>query len=120
MDKFFATCPRGLELILADELRALQAVKVHAVGGGVEFYGDFFLCMRVNLESRIASRVLWQVLTGRYNSEEDIYRAAFARSPASTLSRLRSKMPCAIKFASVQNNARVSIRTTRIFPFKPI
>src|SRR4029077_1369911 len=40
--------------------------------------GDFFLCMRVNLESRIASRVLWQGSTRRYNSEEDIYRAAFA------------------------------------------
>ena len=78
MEKFFATCPRGLELILADELRQLGAERVHGVGGGVEFYGDFFLCTRVNLESRIASRVLWQVATGRYNNEEEIYRAAFA------------------------------------------
>jgi putative N6-adenine-specific DNA methylase len=78
MEKFFATCPRGLELLLADELRQLNGAKIHAVGGGVEFAGDFILCYRVNLESRIASRVLWQVATDRYQSEEDIYRAAYA------------------------------------------
>ena len=78
MEKFFATCPRGLELLLADELRLLAADKVHAVGGGVEFAGDFSLCYRINLESRIASRVLWQVASGAYRSEEDIYRIAFA------------------------------------------
>jgi putative N6-adenine-specific DNA methylase len=78
MEKFFATCPRGLELLLAEELRQLQAEKIHAVGGGVEFGGDFFLCYRVNLESRIASRVLWQVTTARYRNEDDIYRAAYA------------------------------------------
>jgi putative N6-adenine-specific DNA methylase len=78
MERFFATCPRGLELLLAEELRQLQAEKIHAVGGGVGFGGDFFLCHRVNLESRIASRVLWQVTTARYRNEDDIYRAAYA------------------------------------------
>jgi len=78
MERFFATCPRGLELTLADELRRLGAEKIHAVGGGVQFAGDFFLCYRVNLESRVASRVLWQVARAEYRSEEDIYRAAFA------------------------------------------
>ena len=78
MEKFFATCPRGLELLLADELRQLNGAKIHAVGGGVEFTGDFVLCYRVNLESRVASRVLWQVATDGYRSEEDIYRAAYA------------------------------------------
>jgi putative N6-adenine-specific DNA methylase len=78
MERFFATCPRGLELLLAEELGRLQAQKIHAVGGGVQFVGDFFLCYRVNLESRIASRVLWQVATGGYRSEDDIYRTAYA------------------------------------------
>jgi putative N6-adenine-specific DNA methylase len=78
MEWFFATCPRGLELILADELRALEAEKVHAVGGGVRFAGDFFLCYGVNLLSRIASRVLWEVGSGSYRGEEDIYRIAHA------------------------------------------
>jgi putative N6-adenine-specific DNA methylase len=78
MERFFATCPRGLEFLLVDELRELNAEKIHAVGGGVQFAGDFFLCYRVNLTSRIASRVLWQVADGGYRGEEDIYRIAYA------------------------------------------
>ena len=78
MERFFATCPRGLELILAGELRLLGAEKVDAVGGGVQFHGDFFLCYRANLGSRVASRVLWQVSTDRYRDEDDIYRSTYA------------------------------------------
>lgn len=78
MERFFATCPRGLELVLTDELRQLKAEKIHAVGGGVHFSGDFSLCYRVNLESCIASRVLWQVAMNRYRDEHDIYRIAYA------------------------------------------
>ena len=78
MEKFFATCPRGLEQLLAEELQQLKAENIHAVGGGVQFSGNFFLCYRANLESRIASRVLWQVATNRYRDENDIYRTAYA------------------------------------------
>jgi putative N6-adenine-specific DNA methylase len=78
MERFFATCPRGLELLLADELRNLKAAKIHAVGGGVHFVGDLLLCYRANLESRIASRVLWQLAGDRYRNEDDIYRTTFA------------------------------------------
>lgn len=78
MEKFFATCPRGLEQLLVEDLAQLQAEKIHAVGGGVEFGGDFPLCYRANLESRIASRVLWQVATRSYRNEDDIYRGAYA------------------------------------------
>jgi putative N6-adenine-specific DNA methylase len=78
MELFFATCPRGLELVLAEELGQFGGQRIHAVGGGVQFAGDFFLCYRVNLESRIASRVLWQVAAGGYRSEDDIYRSSFA------------------------------------------
>jgi putative N6-adenine-specific DNA methylase len=78
METFFATCPRGLEQLLADELEQLGAQIIHAVGGGVHFTGDFFLCYRVNLESRIASRVLWQLTAERYRDEQDIYRAVYA------------------------------------------
>ncbi len=79
MEKFFATCPRGLELLLTDELRQWGADKVHAVGGGVQFTGELSLCYRINLESRIASRVLWQIASGVYRSEQDIYRVAYTQ-----------------------------------------
>jgi 23S rRNA (guanine2445-N2)-methyltransferase len=78
MESFFASCPRGLELVLADELRQLKAEKIHAVGGGVHFVGDLLLCYRANLESRIASRILWRVAGDQYQNEDDIYRTAFA------------------------------------------
>ncbi len=77
MERFFATCPRGLEPLLADELQGLKARRIRAVGGGVEFSGEFSLCYRANLESRIASRILWRVASARYRDEEDIYRAAY-------------------------------------------
>ena len=75
---FFAPCPRGLEPLLADELAALGATDPKAVPGGVQFSGDWALCYRANLESRIATRVLWQITMGRYRSEEDVYRIAYA------------------------------------------
>jgi putative N6-adenine-specific DNA methylase len=77
MERFFATCPRGLEQLLAAELQELGAEKVLAVGGGVQFSGDFLVCYRTNLESRIASRVLWQVAAIHYRNEDDIYRATY-------------------------------------------
>ena len=78
MESFFATCPRGLESLLAADLQQLRAENIHTVGGGVEFCGDLPLCYRTNLESRIASRVLWRVATAPYRNEDDIYRAVFA------------------------------------------
>lgn len=76
--QFFATCPRGLESVLADELAALGAQALKPTDGGVGFAGDLLLCYRANLESRIATRILWQVGEGRYRSEEDLYQAAMA------------------------------------------
>ena len=77
MEKFFATCPRGLELALVDELRLLNAQDIHAVGGGVRFAGEFFLCYRVNLASRLASRILWQVAADPYRTEDDVFRSVY-------------------------------------------
>ncbi len=54
----FATTPRGLESVLADELRELGAERVHAVRAGVAFDGDLELAYRACLWSRVASRVL--------------------------------------------------------------
>ena len=78
MKQFFATCPRGLEQVLAAELAALGAREVETVEGGASFRGDLTLCYAVNLESRIASRVLRRVSEARYRSEHDIFDAARA------------------------------------------
>ncbi len=73
MERFFAPCPRGLEAALSEELAQLAAGDVRAAEGGVAFSGAFDLAYRANLESRLASRVLWQVGHGAYRDEQDIY-----------------------------------------------
>ncbi|HRQ65660.1 MAG TPA: bifunctional 23S rRNA (guanine(2069)-N(7))-methyltransferase RlmK/23S rRNA (guanine(2445)-N(2))-methyltransferase RlmL [Xanthomonadaceae bacterium] len=54
----FATCPRGLEGLLAAELAALGATGVRETVAGVHFAGDMTLLMRACLWSRLASRIL--------------------------------------------------------------
>jgi putative N6-adenine-specific DNA methylase len=77
-EQFFCPCPRGLEGVLEDELRALGATDIRRTEGGAAFRGDVALCYRVNLHSRIASRVLWRVLHAPYRDEDDVYRAVHA------------------------------------------
>ena len=75
---FFAPCPRGLELILAAELKKLGASSVQTHDCGVKFQGSWYTCYRTNLESRIASRILWQVTKQPYINETDIYKISHA------------------------------------------
>jgi putative N6-adenine-specific DNA methylase len=76
MERFFAPCPRGLEAALAAELGALGATDVRSADGGAAFAGTLELACRANLESRIASRVLWRVGGGRYRNESDVHALA--------------------------------------------
>jgi putative N6-adenine-specific DNA methylase len=76
MEKFFATCPRGLESLLSEDLAAAGAADRETVPGGVHFSADWRGCYALNLHSRIATRVLWRVAHGRYAKEDDIYRLA--------------------------------------------
>jgi len=76
MNRYFAICPRGLEELLLDELRAVGGEDLRSTHGGVHFSGDWSVCYRANLESRLATRILWHIVTGPYASEEDIYHLA--------------------------------------------
>jgi putative N6-adenine-specific DNA methylase len=73
---YFAPCPRGLESMLRDELFTLGAGDPGVTPGGVGFSGPLPLCYQANLESRIASRILWRVAQAPYRSEQDVYRVA--------------------------------------------
>jgi 23S rRNA (guanine2445-N2)-methyltransferase / 23S rRNA (guanine2069-N7)-methyltransferase len=55
---FFATCPKGLEYLLVDELKSLGAFDVHEALAGVHFRGELEAGYRACLWSRLASRVL--------------------------------------------------------------
>jgi len=78
LQAFFASCPRGLESLLAEELRQLGAKKPEPVPGGVAFEGEILTCYRANLESRLATRVLMRLARSPYRGEEDVYEAALA------------------------------------------
>ena len=76
LERFFAPCPRGLEAPLAAELAAVGAAYVAAADGGVAFSGPRELALAANLESRLASRILWQVAHGRCRTDDELYRLA--------------------------------------------
>jgi putative N6-adenine-specific DNA methylase len=76
-ESFFSPCPRGLEPMLAEELATLGATAIEPTHGGVGFFGDWRVCYRANLESRLATRVLWRLAHGRYQAEVDLYRLAY-------------------------------------------
>ncbi|HEY5862179.1 MAG TPA: class I SAM-dependent RNA methyltransferase [Casimicrobiaceae bacterium] len=77
-ERYFAPCPRGLEAALAAELGQLGAAEVAGTDGGVAFAGDLALACRANLESRLASRILWRVGGGAYRDERDLYALVHA------------------------------------------
>ena len=77
MYQWFASCPRGLEPLLARELSELE-ISAAAVPGGVAFSGGWDACYRANLWSRIASRILWRIAEFDYRNEHDLYAAVRA------------------------------------------
>jgi len=74
--QYFASCPRGLESILSDELESLRAEEIKIVDGGVKFESTTEIMYRANLTSRIATRILCRVANGNYKTEDDLYNAA--------------------------------------------
>jgi len=77
MNQYFATCPRGLEALLVNELKASSAKDIKPTDGGVAFAGELSVCYHANLHSRIATRILMQVGRGHYATEDDLYQAAY-------------------------------------------
>ena len=60
----FASCPKGVESLLATELQELGAQDVTPTVAGVSFAGTLELAYRVCLWSRLASRILQQFSGG--------------------------------------------------------
>ena len=77
MNQYFATCPRGLEALLVNELKASNAKDIKPTDGGVGFAGELSVCYHANLHSRIATRILMQAGQGKYSTEDDLYQAAY-------------------------------------------
>ena len=65
---FFASCPKGFERLLADELRELGIPKPRPLRGQVAFSGTLEDVYRVCLWSRLASRVV--LVLGRVDAPD--------------------------------------------------
>jgi len=74
----FATVPRGLESLLAGELRHLGAAHVKQVRAGVAFGGSLETAYRTCLWSRVAGRVLLPVTSGKAADGDELYKTAQA------------------------------------------
>lgn len=70
----FATTPKGLELLLVDELRELGATDAAEKLAGVTFTGDLKLAYKACLWSRFANRILLNLLKVPAATPEELYR----------------------------------------------
>jgi putative N6-adenine-specific DNA methylase len=75
LQRYFATCGRGIEPVLAKELQDLGAADVNPGRGGVHFAGDLALLYRANLWLRTAIRVLRPILEAPVSSPDELYEA---------------------------------------------
>lgn len=71
-----ATCPKGLENLLAKELLALQAETVQESVAAVYFTADQQTAYKICLWSRLANRVLLLLERTRVDSDENLYQTA--------------------------------------------
>ena len=76
--KFFASCSKGLEYLLADELLALGCTHATAAMAGVNVEGTLADAQRAVLWSRLASRVLWPLTDYDCLDEHALYAGAAA------------------------------------------
>lgn len=74
---YFATCPRGLEALVAQELERAGAAEIQRTTSGVAFSGNPETCYRANLCSRFATRILRRVAIEPYRNEQHVYDVAY-------------------------------------------
>ncbi len=70
---WFASCPRGLESLLLDELSSLGAESVRETVAGCAFEGSLSVAYRVCLWSRLANRVLLPIAEFEARESDDIH-----------------------------------------------
>lgn len=74
--RFYASCPWGLEKLLADEAKGCGAVRIRTTPSGVAFEGTLEVGYALCLRTRLASRVLLEVGFHDYWDSRDIYDLA--------------------------------------------
>jgi 23S rRNA (guanine2445-N2)-methyltransferase / 23S rRNA (guanine2069-N7)-methyltransferase len=73
---FFATCPKSLESLLAEELKQLGAVSTKETRAGVHFEATLTIAYRICLWSRLANQILMPIFTRPITDVESLYLIA--------------------------------------------
>jgi 23S rRNA G2445 N2-methylase RlmL len=73
---YFASCPREVEQLLENEIRALGITRIEVEKGGVAFKCETEEALDVLLNSRVASRVFKELQVYTIASEKDLYARA--------------------------------------------
>ncbi len=73
MEKFFATTPKGLEELLAQELTQLGALELKQTIAGVSFSATWPVAYRALLWSRLASRIFYPLKSFVANDQDELY-----------------------------------------------
>ena len=78
MSHYFATCPKGMEYLLRDELVAIGASDVREALAGVHFSGTLETAYKACLWSRLASRILLPLAEFDAADDDALYRGVQA------------------------------------------
>ncbi len=73
-NRYYASCPKGIEDLLLSELQTLQVAKPELAHSGVYFEGGLEAAYRVCLWSRLASRVFLPLKNFEVLSENELYQ----------------------------------------------
>ena len=110
--EFFATAGKGVEEMLARELRQMGISVAAVESGGVRFTGDIATCWRANLWLRTANRVLLPLAVFPCRSPQDLYDGARTipwnryLTPAMTLA-----VDCSLRDSALTHSGFVALKT---------
>jgi len=110
--QFFATAARGVEEVLAGELRGLGIADPILEKGGVRFAGDMSVCYRANLWLRTAHRILMPIADFSCDTPQLLYEGvrslAWTRylTPDMTLA-----VSCNLRDSAMTHSGFVALKT---------
>src|SRR3989338_11070362 len=74
---FFASCPKGLESLLANELKQLGATQTTETRAGVAFETTLKNSYRICLWSRLTNHIFLPLTTGTVENTDQLYQLAY-------------------------------------------
>ncbi|OMH32638.1 bifunctional 23S rRNA (guanine(2069)-N(7))-methyltransferase RlmK/23S rRNA (guanine(2445)-N(2))-methyltransferase RlmL [Motiliproteus sp. MSK22-1] len=101
--QFFATCPKGLELLLLEELQGLGAEELKSTIGGVYFSGELKTAYKACLWSRLANRILMPLNSFAVETAEQLYAGV---QQVDWLQHMRSEGTLTVDFTGRTNSIK--------------